>query len=80
MRIAIAGGTRAVGRRAVQAARAQGHEAVVLSRGVGIDMLSSAGVEEHLEGVDVVVGALNTASLSREEAAEFFRATSRHLL
>ncbi|GAA4528894.1 NAD(P)H-binding protein [Brachybacterium paraconglomeratum] len=80
MRIAIAGGTGVVGRRAVQAARAQGHEVVVLSRSEGIDVLSGAGLEEHLEGVDVVVDALNTPSLSREKATEFFRTTSRHLL
>ena len=80
MRIAIAGGTGVVGRRAVQAARTQGHEVVVLSRSEGIDVLSGDGLEARLEGVDVVVDALNTPSLSRKKAAEFFRTTSRHLL
>lgn len=80
MRIAIAGGTGVVGHRAVQAARAQGHEVVVLSRSEGIDVLSGDGLEERLEGVDVVVNALNTTSLSLRRAAEFFRTTSRHLL
>lgn len=80
MRIAIAGGTGVVGRRAVQAARAQGHEVVILARSEGIDVLSGAGLEERLEGVDVVVDALNTPSLSRRTATDFFRTTSRHLL
>src|SRR5699024_11607725 len=53
---------------------------VVLSRNEGTDVLSGAGLEERLVGVDAVIDALNTASLSRRKATELFRATSRHLL
>ena len=80
MKIAIAGGTGVVGRHAVRAAQAQGHDVVVLSRSEGTDVLSGAGLEERLVGVDAVIDALNTTSLSRRKATEFFRATSRHLL
>ena len=80
MRIAIAGGTGVVGRHAVRAARAHGHDVVVLSRGEGVDVLTGGGLEERLDGVDAVIDALNTTSLSRRKATEFFRTTSRHLL
>lgn len=80
MRMAIAGGTGVVGRRAVKAARTQGHDVVVLSRSEGVDVLSGDGLEARLEGADVVVDALNTPSLSRRKSTEFFRTTSRHLL
>ena len=80
MRIAIAGGTGVVGRHAVQAAQSRGYDVVVLSRSEGVDVLTGAGLEERLQGVDVVVDALNTPSLSRRKAVEFFRTTSRHLL
>lgn len=80
MRIAIAGGTGVVGLHVVRAARERGHDVVVLSRREGVDVLTGAGLEERLDGVDVVVDALNTPSLSRRKAAEFFRTTSRRLL
>ncbi|ACU84385.1 predicted nucleoside-diphosphate sugar epimerase [Brachybacterium faecium DSM 4810] len=80
MKIAIAGGTGVIGRHAVRAAQSHGHDAVVLSRSEGVDVLTGAGLEERLRGVDVVVDALNTPSLSRRKAVHFFRTTSRHLL
>ena len=80
MKIAIAGGTGVIGRHAVRAAQSRGHDVVVLSRSEGVDVLTGAGLEERLRGVDVVVDALNTPSLSRRKAVHFFRTTSRHLL
>ncbi|MGO1505162.1 MAG: SDR family oxidoreductase [Brachybacterium sp.] len=80
MKIAIAGGTGVIGRHAVRAAQSRGHDAVVLSRSEGVDVFSGTGLEERLRGVDVVVDALNTPSLSRRKAVHFFRTTSQHLL
>src|SRR5699024_812721 len=80
MTSAIAGGSGGVGRHAVRAAQAQGHGVVVLSRSECTVVLSGAVLEERLVGVDAVIYALNTTSLSRRKSTEFFRATSRHLL
>ena len=77
MKIAIAGGTGVVGGHAVQAARAQGHDVVILARSRGVDVVTGAGLEDGLRGVDAVVDTLNTTSLSRRKAIEFFRTTSR---
>ena len=41
MRVAVAGGTGVVGARTVDALREAGHEAVVLSRSAGVDLLAA---------------------------------------
>lgn len=80
MRIAVAGGTGAVGRHAVAALRAAGHEPVVISRGRGVDVRSTAGLDAALEGVDAVIDALSVETLDGAESVEFFRETTRNLL
>ena len=80
MRIAVAGGTGAVGRHAVAALRAAGHEPVVISRGRGVDVRSTAGLDAALEGVDAVIDALSVETLDGAESVEFFRETTQNLL
>jgi uncharacterized protein YbjT (DUF2867 family) len=80
MRIAIAGGTGTVGRHVAEAARARGHEAVVLSRRSDVDALAGQGLDEALDGVDVVIDTLNTMTQNARRATDFFTATSRNLL
>src|SRR5699024_8356771 len=80
MKIAIAGGTGIVGGHAGQAARTQGHDVVMLARSRGVDVVTGAGLQDGLRGVEAVVDTLNTTSLSRRKAIEFFRTTSRRLL
>lgn len=79
MRIAVAGGTGVVGRHVVAAAREAGHDVVVLSRSKGVDVRSGGGLAEALDGVDVVVDALNVASVRRRVAERFFVETSTRL-
>jgi uncharacterized protein YbjT (DUF2867 family) len=57
MRIAIAGGTGQAGAQAALAARERGHEVVVLARSEGVDLVSGAGADAALEGVDAVIDA-----------------------
>lgn len=80
MRIAVAGGTGRVGRYVVEAARARGHEAVVIARARGIDVRTGAGLDAALEGADAVVDALSVTTLSGEESVDFFRTTTETLL
>jgi uncharacterized protein YbjT (DUF2867 family) len=79
MRVAVAGGTGVVGQHVVEALRRAGHEAVALSRAAGVDVESGTGLEAALAGVEVIVDALNPASLGRADAEAFFRATTRRL-
>ncbi|TYL52817.1 SDR family oxidoreductase [Agromyces mariniharenae] len=80
MRIAVAGGTGTVGRRAVEAARERGHEVVVLTRSNGIDLVSGTGLDEALRGVEVVIDASNLVSTSAKKTTAFFTTVTRNLL
>lgn len=80
MRIAVAGGTGAVGSHIVEVARERGHEAVVLSRSAGVDVVRGTGLDEALEGVDAVVDVVSVQTRDTEESTEFFGAVTRQLL
>jgi len=80
MRIGIAGGGGTVGGRVVEAARRRGHEAVILTRGAGVDVRDPAAVRGALDGVDAVVDVLNINTLNTRRATEFFAATTAALL
>jgi uncharacterized protein YbjT (DUF2867 family) len=51
----------------------------VLSRGSGVDVYTGGGLEEALAGVEVVIDTLNTPSLRRSVAEDFFVTTARRL-
>ncbi len=80
MRIAVAGGTGTVGRHTVAAVEARGHEAVVLSRSSGADVVTGAGLAESLRGADAVIDVTNTTTLSASAARAFFTTATRNLL
>jgi len=80
MRIAVAGGTGVVGRWTVAAARAAGHEPVVLARSTGVDLTTGDGLTDALDGVDAVIDTTNVTTQSRAKAIEFFERTSRNLI
>ncbi|GEP48619.1 SDR family oxidoreductase [Microbacterium saccharophilum] len=79
MRIAVAGATGTVGRHIVAAVEAQGDEVIPVTRSAGIDLLTRAGLERALDGVDAVVDAVNVSTLSAEKAAEFFATATGNL-
>jgi len=80
MRIAIAGGTGTVGRQVVTAARAAGHEPIVLSRSTGVDLMTADGLASRLDGIDAVIDVSGTSSLSAKGAIRFFGTVTEHLL
>jgi uncharacterized protein YbjT (DUF2867 family) len=79
MRIAVAGGTGVVGRRVVEAVEARGDQAVVLSRGNGVDVVTGSGLDAALEGVDAVVDTANIDTLSASAATSFFERATGNL-
>jgi uncharacterized protein YbjT (DUF2867 family) len=79
MKIAVAGGTGVAGRWTVDALRAGGHEAIVIARSAGTDLVTGEGVEAALAGVDAVIDATNVASTGKRVSSEFFEATARTL-
>ncbi|MDQ1130594.1 SDR family oxidoreductase [Microbacterium sp. SORGH_AS_0888] len=78
MRIAVAGGTGAVGTMAVAEARARGHEVRVLSRAAGVDLTGPEPLD--LVGTEVVVDVLSANVRSAADAIEFFTRTTGALL
>ena len=80
MRIVVAGGTGTVGRFVVDAVRARGHDAVVLTRSSGIDLTDGGGLVAALDGADVVVDVTSTASPSAAASVAFFTGVTRNLL
>lgn len=80
MRIAIAGATGTVGRHVVEAAERGGHEVVRMSRSVGVDILTGAGLAEALQGADAVIDVASVAAASTSAAVDFFGTSSATLL
>jgi uncharacterized protein YbjT (DUF2867 family) len=80
LRIAVAGGTGTVGRHAVEAVQAAGPEAVILCRSHGDDLLTTAGLDKALDGVDAVIDTANVATLKADAAISFFATASENLV
>ena len=80
MKIAVAGGTGVAGRWTVEALRADGHEAIVIARSAGSDLVTGDGLDAALAGVDAVIDATNIASRGKRGSSEFFEATARTLM
>ncbi|HEX3616894.1 MAG TPA: NAD-dependent epimerase/dehydratase family protein [Solirubrobacteraceae bacterium] len=79
MRIAVAGGTGVVGGHVVRELEAQGHDAVVLARSLGVDLTTGAGLDDALNGVGAVIDVSNTPASRSEAATAFFAAVTTNL-
>ncbi|AYG05197.1 SDR family oxidoreductase [Gryllotalpicola protaetiae] len=79
-RIAIAGGTGVVGAHVVDLARQAGHEAVVLARSTGIDLIAGDGLAAALDGVEVAIDVSSIGTLSAKASVAFFEKATRNLL
>ncbi|GAA1974707.1 SDR family oxidoreductase [Kitasatospora viridis] len=80
MRVAVAGGTGLTGRQVVAALTAAGHQAVVLARSTGVDLVAGTGAQAALAGCAAVIDVTDVRTLRREVSVEFFGAVSRTLL
>ena len=80
MRIAVAGGTGTLGRHVVDVLAANGHEPIVLTRSMGVDLFSGEGLTTKLNGVDAVVDVTSVATTKADESERFFRAVTTNLL
>jgi uncharacterized protein YbjT (DUF2867 family) len=79
MRIAVAGGSGAVGKYVVRSASQAGHEVVAMSRSVGVDARTGEGLLAALEGVDVIIDTTNAATINRAKAGAFFTEVTKNL-
>lgn len=79
MKVFIAGGRGRVGSRLGELLVARGDEVVVGEPADGVDVLTGAGLDEALAGVDVIVNVLNTGRFDAEGARAFFTTSTRRL-
>jgi uncharacterized protein YbjT (DUF2867 family) len=80
VRIAVAGATGHIGALTVAALEGGGHDVVRISRSLGVDGLTGAGLDEALKGVEAVVDVTNTAATDRAEVVASFGTITRNLL
>lgn len=80
MRIAVAGATGNIGARTVAALERNGHEAVRISRSLGVDLLSGDGLDAALAGVDAVIDTVSSPPVSAAETVTYFGTITANLL
>ncbi|MFD6188839.1 SDR family oxidoreductase [Streptomyces sp. NPDC060275] len=79
MKIAVIGGTGLIGSQVVKDLNAAGHQAVPHSQSTGVDVVSGKGVDQAVEGAEVVVNLTNSPTFDDASPA-FFRASMDNLL
>jgi uncharacterized protein YbjT (DUF2867 family) len=80
MRIAVIGGTGTAGRSTIESLRRAGHEALVIARARGVDVVAGAGLDAALTGVDAVVDVSNVQGPDAESTRALFATATRNLL
>jgi uncharacterized protein YbjT (DUF2867 family) len=78
-RIAVVGATGRVGHHVVDVLEADGHEVVAIARSRGVDVITGAGLDDALAGVEVIVDAATGPSPDEQAATEFFATSARNL-
>jgi len=79
MKIAVAGATGRLGRHVREVLAERGHEVVAISRAAGVDIITGAGLDTALSGVEVIVDAATGPSPDQQLATEFFVTAARNL-
>ncbi|MGW0184056.1 SDR family oxidoreductase [Nocardia sp. NPDC003345] len=80
MRIAVAGATGNIGGRTAATLAAAGHDVVRISRSLGVDLTTGAGLDTALADVDAVVDTTNFGGIDPAEAVAHFGTTTGNLL
>jgi uncharacterized protein YbjT (DUF2867 family) len=80
MKIVVIGGSGLIGSRLVEKLREAGHDPLPASPDSGVDTLSGEGLEEALEGAQVVVDVSNAPAWDDAAVMDFFQTSSRNIL
>jgi uncharacterized protein YbjT (DUF2867 family) len=80
MKIVVIGGTGLIGSKLVGKLRRAGHEPLSASPESGVDTYTGEGLEQALEGAEVVVDVSNAPAWDDAAVLDFFQTTSRNLL
>lgn len=79
MKLVVIGGTGRIGSQVVQKLKAAGHEAIAAAPETGVDLLTGKGLDQALEGADVVINVANSPTFD-EKSLDFFRTSMTNLL
>jgi uncharacterized protein YbjT (DUF2867 family) len=79
MKLTVIGGTGLIGSQVVQKLTAAGHQAVPSALSTGLDLITGQGLDQALEGAEVVVNVANSPTFD-EASLDFFRTTMNNLL
>jgi uncharacterized protein YbjT (DUF2867 family) len=80
MKIVVIGGSGLIGSKLVENLREAGHDPLPASPDSGVDALTGEGLQEALEGAEVVVDVSNAPAWDDAAVMEFFQTSSRNLL
>jgi uncharacterized protein YbjT (DUF2867 family) len=79
MKLTVIGGTGLIGSQVVQKLKAAGHEALPAAPSTGVDLITGEGLDQALDGADVVVNVANSPTFD-EASLDFFRTSMTNLL
>ncbi len=79
MKLTVVGGTGLIGSQVVQGLIAAGHQAVPAALSTGLDLITGEGLDQALEGAEVVVNVANSPTFD-EASLGFFRTSMNNLL
>lgn len=80
MKVAVAGATGNVGSLTVERLEHAGHDVVRISRATGIDLVTGAGLDGALAGVEAVIDVTNLPAESAGQSVERFGVATSNLL
>lgn len=80
MKIAVIGATGLIGSRVTRILERNGIEVIKASTSTGVDAYTGSGLQEALDGADVVIDVTNTGSFGETDALGFFKQTGTNLL
>src|SRR5262249_34300904 len=79
MKLTVIGGTGLIGSHVVQKLTSAGHEAIPAAPSTGVDLITGKGLDQALEGAEVVVNLANSPTFD-EASLDFFRTSMNNLV
>ncbi|KIF72959.1 LysR family transcriptional regulator [Streptomyces sp. 150FB] len=79
MKFTVIGGTGRIGSQVIQKLTSAGHEAVPAAPSTGVDLITGEGLDQALEGADVVINVANSPTFDAA-SLDFFRTSMNNLL
>ncbi|KQW20667.1 NmrA family transcriptional regulator [Afipia sp. Root123D2] len=80
MKIIVIGGTGLIGSKVVSKLSALGHQAIAAAPSTGVNTLTGEGLDQALDGAQVVVDLANSPSFEDQAAMNFFQTAGKNLV